>query len=110
MIPKVIHYCWFGGNPKSEIINRCIESWKTHCHNYEIKEWNESNWDIDQYPYAREAYDAGKWAFVSDIARLHVLYTGRGVLIWIQMWKYLKMAHLKSICSMIMFCALKMRV
>lgn len=73
MIPKKIHYCWFGGNPKPELIEKCIASWRKYCPDWEIIEWNESNLDIERFHYAREAYDAGKWAFVSDIARLDVL-------------------------------------
>lgn len=78
-IPKVIHYCWFGRNPKSELIQKCIQSWKEKCPDYQIVEWNEDNWDIDAYPYAREAYDAKKWAFVSDVARLDILYRHGGI-------------------------------
>ena len=79
MIPKVIHYCWFGGNPKSEVIEKCIASWKKLCPNYEIIEWNESNWDINRYTYAKEAYEAKKWAFVSDVARLDILLNHGGI-------------------------------
>ena len=64
MIPKKIHYCWFGGNPLPEDTQRYIESWKKFCPDYEIIEWNESNFDIDIYPYVREAYDNKKYAFV----------------------------------------------
>ena len=63
---KTIHYCWFGGAEKSEIIKRCIESWKKHCPDYEIVEWNENNFDINTCKYVKEAYNAKKWAFVSD--------------------------------------------
>lgn len=78
-IPKVIHYCWFGGNPKPELIAKCIESWRKYCPDYEIKEWNENNWDIHAFPYAEAAYSAKKWAFVSDVCRLDVLYTYGGI-------------------------------
>ncbi len=79
MIPKVIHYCWFGGNPKPDIINKCIESWKKFCPDWEIKEWNETNFDINEVPYMKEAYDSKKWAFVSDVARLLVIYKYGGI-------------------------------
>lgn len=74
MIPKIIHYCWFGGNPKPGNILKYISSWRKYCPDYEIKEWNESNFDINQNDYCREAYEARKWAFVSDYARLKVLH------------------------------------
>ena len=66
MIPKVIHYCWFGGNPLPNIAVKCINSWKKYFPDYEIIEWNESNFDLFSCDYCREAYDAKKWAFVSD--------------------------------------------
>ncbi len=78
-IPKTIHYCWFGGNPKSELIQRCIESWEKYCPDYEIIEWNESNFDINCCQYVKDAYAAKKWAFVSDYARLWVVYTHGGI-------------------------------
>ena len=78
-IPKKIHYCWFGGRPLPEDTLRYIESWRRHCPGYEIKEWNESNFNLDLFPYVREAYDAGKYAFVSDVARLYALVTEGGV-------------------------------
>lgn len=79
MIPKVIHYCWFGGNPKSELIKRCIASWEKYCPDWEIKEWNETSFDISSFPYTKEAYEAKKWAFVSDFVRLYVVYEHGGV-------------------------------
>lgn len=79
MIPKKIHYCWFGGNPLPEDTQRYIESWKKFCPDYEIIEWNESNFDIDIYPYVREAYDNKKYAFVSDVARLYALVQEGGI-------------------------------
>ncbi len=74
MIPKIIHYCWFGNNEKPDLILRCIQSWHQYCPDYEIIEWNESNWDVNQYAYAKNAYEQKKWAFVSDVARLDVVY------------------------------------
>ena len=79
MIPKIIHYCWFGGNPLPEAAEKCIESWKKYCPDYEIKEWNESNFDINCCAYVREAYQAKKWAFVSDYARFKILYEYGGL-------------------------------
>lgn len=79
MIPKIIHYCWFGGNPKSEIIQQCIESWKKYCPDYEIIEWNESNFDVNCIPYTAQAYADKKWAFVSDYARLAIVHKRGGV-------------------------------
>lgn len=79
MIPKVIHYCWFGRSPLPELAEKCIESWKKYCPDYEIIEWNETNFDINCCEYVREAYEAKKWAFVSDVARLYVLINYGGI-------------------------------
>jgi len=79
MIPKKIHYCWFGGKPLPEITQKCIQSWKKYCPDYEIIQWNESNFDLDYNIYVKEAYQAKKWAFVSDVARLQVLVEHGGV-------------------------------
>ncbi len=79
MIPKKLHYCWFGGNPLPDSAKKCIESWKRFCSDYEIIEWNESNFDIDCCDYVREAYQAKKWAFVSDVARLSALVNQGGI-------------------------------
>lgn len=73
MIPKIIHYCWFGGNEKSALINKCIDSWKRYFPDYDIKEWNESNFDVRCNTYVSQAYEAKKWAFVSDYARFYIL-------------------------------------
>lgn len=79
MIPKTIHYCWFGGHPLPEETQYYIDSWRKFCPDYEIIQWNESNFDVSQNPYCREAYEAQKWAFVSDYARLKVLYDHGGI-------------------------------
>lgn len=79
MIPKLIHYCWFGGNKKTKEMDECIQSWKKYFPNYEIIEWNESNFDIKCCDYVWEAYCEKKWAFVSDYARFHILYEHGGV-------------------------------
>lgn len=78
-IPKKIHYCWFGGNPLPELALKCIESWKKFCPDYEIIEWNENNFDITCCDYVKEAYEAKKWAFVSDCCRFFVLYQQGGI-------------------------------
>lgn len=78
-IPKVIHYCWFGKNPKTEKEKKCIESWRKNCPNYKIVEWNEDNYDINGHPFMAEAYRKGKWAFVSDYARLDIINKNGGV-------------------------------
>lgn len=79
MIPKTIHYCWFGGNPLPASAKKCIESWKKFLPEYEIKEWNESNFDVNCIPYTAEAYAVKKYAFVSDYARFWILYTFGGI-------------------------------
>ncbi len=79
MIPKKIHYIWFGGNPLTPLAEKCIESWKKYCPDYEIVRWDESNFDINQNRYCREAYEAKKWAFASDYARLWVLVNEGGI-------------------------------
>ncbi|MBQ7985807.1 MAG: glycosyl transferase [Clostridia bacterium] len=79
MIPKVIHYCWFGGNPLPKSAQKCIDSWKKYFPDYEIKEWNESNYDVNKIAYISEAYGAKKFAFVSDYARFDIIYNHSGV-------------------------------
>ena len=79
MIPKIIHYCWFGHNPLPPLALKCIASWKKYLPDYEIKEWNEDNFDVNIIPYTREAYGAGKYAFVSDYARFWILYKYGGI-------------------------------
>ena len=78
-IPKVIHYCWFGGNPLPELAQKCIASWKKFLPNYEIKEWNESNFNVFGSAYSAEAYRLKKYAHVSDYARFWILYHFGGV-------------------------------
>ena len=79
MIPKIIHYCWFGGNALPDYAMNCISSWKKYCPDYEIKEWNEQNFDINICAYVKEAYTCRKWAFVSDYARFWILYNYGGI-------------------------------
>ena len=78
-IPKVIHYCWFGKGPKPALAEKCIKSWKKYCPDYQIICWNEDNFDIGQNLYMKQAYDAKKWAFVSDYVRLKVVYDYGGI-------------------------------
>lgn len=79
IIPKVIHYCWFGHAPLPERYKEWMKSWKRYCPDYEIVEWNESNYDVTKHPYMRAAYDAKKWGFVSDYARLDIIYENGGI-------------------------------
>jgi hypothetical protein len=79
MIPQIIHYCWFGGNSLPELAQKCIASWKKYFPEYEIWEWNESNYDIHKIVYSDEAYTAKKYAFVSDYARFDILYQYGGI-------------------------------
>lgn len=78
MIPKTIHYCWFGGGPFGALHQRCIDSWKKHCPEYEFRLWNEHNSDIDN-DYCREALIQKKWAFISDWVRFDVLSKHGGI-------------------------------
>lgn len=79
MIPKTIHYCWFGGNPKPKSVIKCINSWKKYCPDYEIIEWNEDNYDISSNRYMKEAYEAKKWGFVPDYARVDIIFNHGGI-------------------------------
>lgn len=78
-IPKVIHYCWFGHNPLPPLAEKCIASWHKYMPDYEIKEWNEDNFDVYMTSYTEEAYRAKKYAYVSDVARFWILYHHGGV-------------------------------
>ena len=80
MIPRIIHYCWFGRNPLPELAMRCIETWKKKCPDYKVIEWNEDNFDIESAPtYVKQAYEAKKYAFVSDYVRLWALVNDGGI-------------------------------
>lgn len=79
MIPKVIHYCWFGGKPLPQEVKQCIASWEKYCPDYEIRQWDESNFDVTSHPFMKAAYEAKEWAFVSDYARLKVVYENGGI-------------------------------
>lgn len=79
MIPKKIHYCWFGRGPMPELALMCINSWHKHMPDYQYKLWNEDNFDINSVPYVKEAYESKKYAFVTDYVRLYALYTEGGI-------------------------------
>lgn len=79
MIPKVIHYCWFGNNPLPYDVKKCVDSWKKNCPDYVIKRWDESNFDVYQNKFIKSAYDSKAWAFVSDYARLKIVYDEGGI-------------------------------
>ena len=78
-IPKIIHYIWLGGNPEPKILNKCKKTWQKYCPDYEIKRWDESNLNINESKYAKEAYDSKKFAFASDYLRLKILYDEGGI-------------------------------
>ena len=79
MIPKTIHYCWFGRGEMPELAKRCIVSWHEHMPDWDYRLWNEDNFDINSVPYVKEAYEAKKFAFVSDYVRLWALYNEGGL-------------------------------
>jgi len=79
MIPKVIHYCWFGGKSLPRLEKKCVDSWRKILPEYEIKRWDESNFNLKQYAFAQQAYKLGKYAFVADVCRLHALYENGGI-------------------------------
>ena len=78
-IPKIIHYCWIGTKEKPESVQYCIESWRKFCPDYEIIEWNERNYDFTKNEYMKEAYEAKKWGFATDYARLDIIYNYGGI-------------------------------
>ena len=79
MIPKIIHYCWFGNNDLPELAQKCIESWKKYCPDYDFIRWDESNYDLKKNLYIKQAYESKQWCFVSDYARLDVVYNYGGI-------------------------------
>lgn len=79
MIPKIIHYCWFGGNPIPEKEQRCIESWKKFCPDFEIRRWDETTYDVSKSTYSMQAYQEKRWGFVSDYVRFDVVYRYGGI-------------------------------
>lgn len=79
MIPKIIHYCWFGKGEKPELVVRCLASWQKYLPDYRIVEWNEENFDVNSYQYSEEAYRERKFAFVADVCRLYALKSMGGI-------------------------------
>ena len=79
VIPKTIHYCWFGRGKLSEEMERCRENWRKFCPDYQIIQWNEDNYDLEKYLYTRQAYHHKKWGFIPDVARLEILYENGGI-------------------------------
>ena len=79
MIPKKIHYCWFGRAAKPRLAEKCIKSWKKYCPDYEIIEWNEDNFDVNLNPYTKMCYTQKKYAFLSDYIRLLIVYRHGGI-------------------------------
>ncbi len=79
MIPKKIHYVWVGGKEKPSSIKKCLKTWRKYLNDYEIVEWNEGNFDINKHPFVKAAYNAKKWAFVSDYIRAYVIYNEGGI-------------------------------
>ena len=79
LIPPIIHYCWFGRSEMPMMVKECIESWKKFCPDYEIIRWDETNTNLNENDYIKEAYENGKWAFITDYIRLKVLYEHGGI-------------------------------
>ena len=79
MIPKILHYCWFGRGAMDELSRRCLKSWEKYCPDYQIKIWNEDSFDVSSNAFTKEAYEEKKWAFVTDYVRLYALYTEGGI-------------------------------
>ena len=73
MIPKIIHYCWFGGKPLPKMAQKCKDSWRRYFPDYEIREWNESNFDVQKYEYSKFCFENKLWAYLSDFVRLVVV-------------------------------------
>ena len=79
MIPKLIHYCWFGKGKKPEVFQQCLDSWRKKLPDYKIIEWNEDNVKLDESPFLKKALENKKWAFISDVVRLKVIYAYGGI-------------------------------
>ena len=107
-IPKIIHYCWFGGGPISAASQKCMESWKKYCPDYKIMAWNEQNFDFSTNRYAQQAYEAKRYAFVSDYVRLAVLYEYGGIYLartwnwcarWMSCWSTRALSAWSAVCQ-----------
>lgn len=79
MIPKILHYCWFGNTELPEQLQNYITTWQKYCPDYEVKLWNESSFDVNSHPFTKTAYAAKKFAFVADYVRAHALYLEGGI-------------------------------
>ena len=79
MIPKKLHYCWFGRGQKPKLAEKCIKSWQKFCPDYQIIEWNEDNFDVYAHPYTKYCYENKKWAYLSDYVRLKVVCENGGI-------------------------------
>ena len=79
MIPRKIHYCWFGGKPLPTEAKKCIDSWKKYCPDYEIIEWNEKNYNLNKNQYVKYTYENKKYAFLTDYVRLDIIYNEGGI-------------------------------
>lgn len=79
LIPKIIHYCWFGEKTLPDFLKKCIWSWREMCPDYRIVEWNEKNYNVNKHKYTKEAFEKGKYSFVTDVARLDILYENGGI-------------------------------
>lgn len=102
LIPKRIHYCWFSGNPMPYSLEKCVESWRKHCPDYEIIRWDESNYDVSWNLYMKQAYECRKWGFVPDVARLDLLYRYGGIYLDtdVELLKSLDdLLHVPAFCS-----------
>lgn len=79
MIPRKIHYCWFGNRPIPNKLEKYLNTWQKYCPDYEIKLWSEKNFDVYSHPFTKRAYENNKFAFVSDYVRAYALYNEGGV-------------------------------
>ena len=79
LIPKVIHYTWFSGEPLPESLQKCVDSWKRFCPDYTILRWDTGNYDVAKHTYTRQAYAHRKWGFIADMARLDIIYQNGGI-------------------------------
>ena len=99
MIPRILHYCWFGRGEMPQLAKECMDSWHRLMPDWEYKEWNEDCFDVNSVPYAKEAYEAGKYAFVSDYVRLWALEREGGVYLDVDFVVYKPLDELRSYCA-----------
>lgn len=100
MIPKIIHYCWFGGNPLHDLAKKCIASWKKHCPDYKLMVWNEDNFDINTVSFTAQVAKAKKWGFIVDYIRAYAIYNHGGIYldIDVEIIKPFSASMLKNTC------------